>query len=96
MNSYGNNQKKLICYITFAIIVLVLVVNYFMHRGVRRGVKDIPEPVQTEAEGMTTVDINGYHLYILFVKSFNHFFDFFTFYPLFLLFFHLSTFLNYL
>lgn len=71
MNSYGNNQKKLICYIIFAIILLVLVVNYFMHRGVRRGVKDIPEPVQTEAEGMTTVDINGYHLYILFKYEYD-------------------------
>ena len=71
MGNYSNNGKKIIGYTVVIAVLAVLLFPYFSSRGVRRGVKDIPEPVQTEAEGGKTDVINGFHLDISYKYAYD-------------------------
>ncbi len=63
--------KSVLGFILFLILAAALCYFIIDGKGVRRGIKGIPEPVQKEATGSTQFKLSGYDLTITYMASYE-------------------------
>ncbi len=64
-------QNKLIWGLLFFGIIAVLVFSFVSHKGRKRSVVGIPDPIQTKTEGSVKMEIDGYHTTINFQYAYQ-------------------------
>ena len=62
-------HKKTISLIIIAVVAVFVYINIF--GGKQISVSNVPEPKQTEAEGGTSFELNGYKVYIAFLNTYE-------------------------
>lgn len=67
----SKNLGRIIWLTLLTIVIGVLLYRYIEGRGVRRGIKGLGEPVQTEAEGSAKKFVNGYEADITFKAAYE-------------------------
>ena len=52
-------------------LIAVAVVFYTQHKGNRRSISGIKDPIQKEVSGQTTMEVDGYHMKIRYLYSYD-------------------------
>ena len=67
----GSRVKSVLGFLLFLLLAAALVYFLLEDKGVRRGIKGIPEPKQTEASGGTSFEMSGYDVNVSYMAAYE-------------------------